>query len=55
MSDTKRKKPIGKRALLIYFPEAVIRDLKAAAEREDTDCSKLIRKAVREKLEKQPA
>lgn len=55
MPATKRKKPTGKRALLIYFPDSVIRDLKAAAEREDTDCSKLIRKAVREKLKKQSA
>jgi hypothetical protein len=55
MPATKRKKPTGKKALLIYFPESIIDDLKAAAKREDTDCSKLIRKAVREKLNKQPA
>jgi metal-responsive CopG/Arc/MetJ family transcriptional regulator len=47
MPAAKRQKGKPKKPLLIHFPVEVINQLNALAEKDDTDRSKLIRKAVR--------
>lgn len=47
MPTPQRTKPKGKKPLLIFFPDEVVKELSALAKKEDTDRSKLIRKAVR--------
>ncbi|HEY8965627.1 MAG TPA: ribbon-helix-helix domain-containing protein [Candidatus Methylacidiphilales bacterium] len=40
------------KAVLVYFPEEMVRWIDSAARTEDTDRSKFVRKAVRDFLEK---
>jgi metal-responsive CopG/Arc/MetJ family transcriptional regulator len=54
MPAAKLKKPSKKKAVLVIFPDALVRDLDAIVEAQDTDRSKFIRRAVRNAM-RQPA